>query len=132
MRSLTLARRAVANYVALRSPSPDTVFLVELVTGELLALESRRSGGAIVLEMRWDDADVVLNVWDAHESGEQMAKRMHLLSVLGRNVRISSSKRGKHLSVRFPIAALEDQAENRRAWQAAATLVREAAEALVD
>lgn len=62
--SIVKTRRAVAEHVREETRGNADDFMVELITGEILAAEWYRHGGAVAVELNWERGNAVLDLWD--------------------------------------------------------------------
>jgi len=128
--SLASTRREIASHVRSESAGNADDFMVELITGEILAAEWYRHAGAIAIEVEWKRGTAVLEVWD---QGPKLDLSNHrdpldedatlLLRKFAKELQIENTPQGNHIRVALPAHKAAGPSKSRRLLEIAATLV---------
>ena len=137
--SIVDTRRAVASHVRAESHGNADDFMVELLTGEILAAEWYRHGGAIAVEVEWENGDAVLDVWDQgppldlEQTVNVLDQPVNLvLRKFAAELQIERTPQGNHIRVHLPARRDTGSVKGRRLWEIAATLVGLRSEQIAD
>ncbi|MDP9018879.1 MAG: hypothetical protein M3N19_11240 [Candidatus Eremiobacteraeota bacterium] len=128
--SIVTTRREIASHIRKESAGNADEFMVELLTGEILAAEWYRHAGAIAVEVEWQNDNAVLDVWDQGpplelslvEDPLEMPTNM-VLRRFAKELQIEQTPQGNHIRVTLPARKDGGNSKSSRLWEMAATLV---------
>lgn len=127
--SIAQTRRAVALHVREESHGHSDDFMVELLTGEILAAEWYRRSGAVAIEVNWRNGNAVLDLWDQgpaidlSDADPLDAPSNLVLRQFADELQIEHTEQGNHIQVALPAYKDAPSSKSRRIWEMAATLV---------
>ena len=129
--SIVTTRRAVTSHIREESRGKADDFMVELITGEILAAEWYRRAGAIAVEVGWENDNAILDVYDqgpALDLTEEVANPYEppidiMLRRFSAALQIERSDQGNHIRIALPARRDPGSTRSRRLWEIAATLV---------
>lgn len=128
--SIVQTRRAVADHVRDETGGRSDDFMVELITGEILAAEWYRHAGAVALEVSWEHGSAVLDLWDQGPEIDLGEVRDPLdppanlvLRKFADELHVERTGQGNHIRVTLPAHKASGVTASRRIWEMAATLV---------
>ncbi|GAC1657754.1 MAG: hypothetical protein NVS9B12_10010 [Vulcanimicrobiaceae bacterium] len=128
--SIVSTRRAVASHINAESGGHADDFMVELITGEILAAEWYRDAGAIAVEVEWREEGAVLDVYDQGPELDLSAvtdpleqPRDIMLRRFAGALEIEHTEQGNHIRIQVPARSETGTEKSRRIWEFAATLV---------
>jgi hypothetical protein len=128
--SIVKTRREVAEHVRDETHGRSDDFMVELITGEILAAEWYRHGGAIAVEVSWEHGNAVLELWDQGPEIElgEVPDPLNppgnlVLRQFARELHVEHTDQGNHIRVALPAHKASGVSASRRIWEMAATLV---------
>lgn len=128
--SIVKTRRAVAEYIQAEAGSNSDNFMVELITGEILAAEWYRHSGAIAVEVSWEAGGAVLDLWDQGPEVELNdvvdpldAPGNLVLRKFANELTVEHTEQGNHIRVALPARKERPASKSRRILEMAATLV---------
>lgn len=126
--SLTSTRREIASHIRAESAGNADDFMVELITGEILAAEWYRHAGAIAVEVAWQRGTAVLDVWD---QGPELdlstdldpldADVTLLLRRFADELKIENTPQGNHIQVQLPARKAGGATKTRKLLEMAAS-----------
>lgn len=128
--SLTSTRREIATHIHAESAGAADDFMVELITGEILAAEWYRHAGAIAVEVEWRKGTAVLDVWDQgpeldlsaqHDPFDEDANLV--LRQFAKELQIEHTSQGNHIRIELPAHKSGNPAKSRRMWEMAVTMI---------
>ncbi len=128
--SIVSTRREVASHIHDESRGDADDFMVELITGEILAAEWYRQAGAVAVEVAWKDDSAILDVYD---QGPELDLRLEadplnqpqdmVLRRFAGELEIERSEQGNHIRIALPARRKMSTKKGRRLLEIAATLV---------
>ena len=128
--SIAKTRRAVAEYVHHEAAGNSDDFMVELITGEILAAEWYRHSGAVAVEVTWEAGAAVLDLWDQGPEIELSdvvdpldAPGNLVLRKFANELCVEHTDQGNHIRVALPARNERPASKSRRILEMAATLV---------
>ena len=128
--SIVKTRRAVAEYVHDEAGGNADDFMVELITGEILAAEWYRRSGAIAVEVSWEAGTAMLDLWDQgseielHDVADPLDAPGNLvLRKFADELRVEHTEQGNHIRVALPARKGRAASKSRRILEMAAMLV---------
>ncbi|MFN2528587.1 MAG: ATP-binding protein [Candidatus Baltobacteraceae bacterium] len=128
--SIVSTRREIANHITSESRGNADAFMVELITGEILAAEWYRHAGAIAVEVEWQNDNAVLDVYDQGPALDlsQVVDPMDqpadmMLRRFADALQIEHTEQGNHIRIALPARRESGTKSSRRLWEFAAALV---------
>jgi hypothetical protein len=128
--SIASTRREIASHIATESRGNADAFMVELITGEILAAEWYRHAGAIAVELEWHGDNAVLDVYDQGPELDlsQVVDPLDIpkdimLRRFADALQIEHTEQGNHIRVALPARREAGSTTSQRLWEFAATLV---------
>lgn len=128
--SIASTRREIASHIATEAHGNADAFMVELITGEILAAEWYRNAGAIAVELEWHENKAVLDVYDQGPELDlsQVFDPLDIppdmmLRRFSDALQVEHTEQGNHIRVALPARRESSSVTTQRLMEFAATLV---------
>lgn len=127
--SVVSTRRAVTSQIKMQSGGNADEFMVELITGEILAAEWYRHAGAIAVEVQWQDDAAILDVYDQgpaldlDDTGDPLeVPSTIMLRRFAGAIQVEHSDQGNHIRITLPTHREIVPEASQQLWEFAALL----------